>query len=284
LSLSLNTLLNFGLIFGNFGFPEMGVIGAAIGTISARFFETILLLSIVYYKKLPVAATFKNLFYFRSIPLQQFFKTTLPVIITEITWSFGITVYNLAFARIGTESIAAFNIAKTVDSLMFVIFIGLGNACAIMIGNRIGAGENDLAIEYGKKYLLFAVIGSLFFGFLMIIITNPILTLYKVATATIGFTKKLLMIMACSLPIRSLNAVLLIGILRSGGDTRAAFLIDAGVIWSIGVPLALLGAFIFKLPVYWVYLMVINEEIVKLILGLKRFFSQRWIHAITTPA
>ena len=284
LALSLNTLLNFGLIFGNFGFPEMGVAGAAIGTISARLFETTLLLVIIYSRKFPLAAGIKNLLNFRSIPLRIYFKTTLPVVITEIIWSFGITVYIMAFARIGTESIAAYNIASTIDSLMFVIFIGLGNACAIMVGNRIGAGENDLATEYGKKYLLLAAIGSLFFGFMLIIITNPILMVYKVSTATIGFANKLLVIKAISMPIRAINFVILIGILRSGGDTRAAFLIDAGVIWIVGVPLALLGTFVLKLPVHWVYLMVLTDEAVKLLLGLKRFFSQRWIHTLAAPA
>ncbi len=189
LALSLNTLLNFGLIFGNFGFPKMGVVGAAIGTFSARLFETILLLLIIYSKKLPVAASLKNLINIRSLPLKKFFNITIPVIFTEIAWSLGITTYNLVFARIGTESIAAFNIAGTISSLMAVIFIGLGNACAIMIGNRIGAGEKGLAIEYGKKYLLLTLIGSSVFGVLLIFITNPILMLFKVSTATIIFAK-----------------------------------------------------------------------------------------------
>jgi Na+-driven multidrug efflux pump len=246
-------------------------------------FETILLLLIIYSKKLPVAASLKNLINFRSLPLKKFFNTTIPVILTEIAWSLGITTYNLVFARIGTESIAAFNIANTISSLMAVIFIGLGNACAIMIGNRIGAGEKGLAIEYGKKYLLLTLIGSSVFGVLLIFITNPILMLYKVSTATIIFAKNILIFMAFSLPVRSLNFVLLIGILRSGGDTRTAFLIDAGVIWSVGVPLALLGAFVLKLPVHWVYLMVLTDEVVKLLLGLKRFFSQRWIHSLAVP-
>jgi Na+-driven multidrug efflux pump len=90
--------------------------------------------------------------------------------------------------------------------------------------------------------------------------------------------------MAISLPIRSLNLILLIGILRSGGDTRYAFFIDAGVIWSIGVPLALLGGFVFDLPIYWVYSIIMTEEVVKLCLGLYRFFSNKWINMLTSPA
>lgn len=284
MALSLNTILNYGLIFGNFGLPALGVTGAAIATAGARFLEAILLLAIVYSRKLPVAATFSNMFDFRTISLGQFFKTTLPVIGTEIAWSFGITTYNVVFARIGTEAIAAVNIALTVDRLIFVIFIGLGNACAIMIGNRIGAGERDIATTYGKKYLVLGPMIAVLFGLLMIAIANPVLSLYKVSADTVEYAFNILIIMACTLPIRSLNLLTLIGILRSGGDTRYAFIIDAGAIWFIGVPLAFIGAFLLHLPVHWVYLMVMSEEVVKLSLGLQRFFSQRWVHTLAVPS
>jgi len=110
------------------------------------------------------------------------------------------------------------------------------------------------------------------------------LTQYEVSTETIEFARKILFIKAGALPIRALNIILLIGILRSGGDTRFAFLIDAGSVWIIGVPLAFFGAFILGLPIHWVYLMVLSDELVKMLLGLKRFFSLRWINRLTTPA
>ncbi len=284
MALSLNTIFNYGLIFGNFGLPAMGVTGAAIATAIARSLEAILLLAIVYSQKLPVAATFSNMLDFTTISLGQFFKTTLPVVGTEIAWSFGITTYNVVFARIGTEAIAAVNIAGTVDRLLFVIFFGLGHACAIMIGNRIGAGERDIAITYSQKYLVLGPISAIFFGLLMIAIANPILSLYKVSVDTVEYAHNILIVLACTLPIRSSNLLMLIGILRSGGDTRYAFFIDAGAIWGIGVPLAFIGAFVLHLPVHWVYLMVMTEEVVKLSLGLRRFFSQRWVHTLVAPA
>ncbi|GAB4438991.1 MAG: MATE family efflux transporter [Anaerolineae bacterium] len=284
MALSLNTVLNYGLIFGNFGLPALGVTGAAIATAGSRALEAVLLLVIIYGSKLPVAASPAEMFDFSSISLPQFFKTTLPVVGTEIAWSFGITTYNIVFARIGTESIAAFNIAATVDRLIFVIFIGLGNACAIMIGNRIGAGEQDIATSYGKRYLVLGPFIAVLVGLIMVMISNPILSLYKVSADTVAYARYIMLIMAMSLPIRSSNLLALIGILRSGGDTRYAFFIDAGAIWCIGVPLAFLGAFVLQLPVHWVYLMVMTEEVVKLILSLQRFFSQRWMHMLAVPA
>jgi Na+-driven multidrug efflux pump len=109
------------------------------------------------------------------------------------------------------------------------------------------------------------------------------LSFYKVSDVTINITTKLIGLMALSLPIRSLNLILLIGVLRSGGDTRVAFFIDAGSIWIVGVPMALIGAFVLGLPIHWVYLMVLADEVVKLALGLYRFFSQRWINYLVAP-
>ena len=262
----------------------MGVSGAGIATVSSRLLETSLLLIIIYRQKLPVAARLKDLLNYKILPLSKFFKTTLPVIATEIAWSFGIATYNVVYARIGTESIAAINIAGTLDRLVFVVFIGLGNACAIMIGNKIGAGERDTAIDYGRKYLTFGSIAAAIFGLIMMVLANPLLSIYKISPETVQYTYRILIVMAISLPIRSLNLILLIGILRSGGDTRYAFFIDAGVIWSIGVPLALLGGFVFDLPIYWVYSIIMTEEVVKLCLGLYRFFSNKWINMLTSPA
>jgi putative MATE family efflux protein len=283
LALSINTLLNYCLILGNFGFPALDVYGAAIATVISRSLETMLLLIMVYKQKLPVAGQITSLLKIGILPLKKIFNTILPVIATEITWSLGIATYNVVYARIGTESIAAINIASTLDRLIFVVFLGLGMACSIMLGNRIGAGEPDLAKDYGKKFLIIGVLGSALFGLIMIILANPLLSLYKISPATVDYTARIMIAMALSLPIRSSNFMLLIGILRSGGDTRFAFIADAGMVWAVGVPLALLGAYVLELPVYWVYPLVLIQEIISVSLGLYRFFSNKWIHALTIP-
>lgn len=283
-ALSLNTIMNYALVLGNFGLPSLGVRGAAIATVISRLIEVILLLTIIYWKKLPIAARLPALINFKIIPLKKFFNTTVPVIATEIIWSFGITTYNIVYARIGTESIAAVNIAGTLDKIIFVIFIGLGHACAIMIGNQIGAGDNDRATSYAKNFLIVGAIGAALLGIFMYLFASPLLTLYKVSDVTINFTIKLIGLMAISLPVRSLNLILLIGILRAGGDTKIAFFIDAGSVWVVGVPMALIGAFVLGLPIHWVYLMVLADEVVKLVLGLIRYFSQRWINFLAAPA
>lgn len=280
-ALSLNTLLNYGLIFGNFGLPELGVRGAAIATVIARLLEVCLILLLVYRKKLPLAARPGSLFKWDKIQLGRFFRTTLPVIITEIIWSLGTTTYNVVYAHISTEAIAAYNVALSLDRLVFVIFIGLGNACAIMIGNKIGEEDQETATQFGKQYLLLGLGAALGLGLVMLLLKNPLLALFGVTPQTTWLAGNILLVMIFSLPVRSLNLIILIGILRSGGDTVYAFFIDAGVIWAVGVPMAYLGAFLFHLPIHYVYLMVITEEAVKVCLGLIRFFKGRWIHSLT---
>lgn len=282
-ALVVNALLNYGLIFGHWGLPALGVAGAAIATTIARWLECGLLLLVIYRRRLPVAARLSELLYWRPISLPRYFKTSLPVILTEILWALGVTAYQAIYARIGTEAVAAVNIAVSIDRVTFAIFIGLAHAAAIMIGNRIGAGQLGRAMLYARRFLALGPLVAVGLGLLLLVSIEPMLTLYEVSALTKFYTARLLLIIALLLALRVTNLLLLIGVLRSGGDTRFGFVIDAGVIWLVGVPLALMGAFVFNWPVYWVYLLVMGEEAVKLSLGLWRVYSRRWIHQLAAP-
>jgi Na+-driven multidrug efflux pump len=196
----------------------------------------------------------------------------------------GITTYNIIYARIGTEAIAAMNIAATIDGMAIVFFIGIGNACAILVGNVIGAGEEEKAYRYALRSLGLGVVGGVFIGLLLILMSGGLLELYKVSPIVIDYTRRVLTIIGLGLWLRVANLIMFVGIFRSGGDTRFAFFLDAGTIWIVGVPLAYLGAFIFQLPVYLVYLMVLTDELTKMVIGLFRLFSKKWIHNLTYVA
>lgn len=283
-TLVLNLILNYGLIFGHWGLPVLGVRGAALATCLARWLESGLLLLIIYYRRLPLAARPVELARWRLISLPRYFKTALPVILTELLWSLGMTTYQVVYARIGTEAVAAANIALSIDRVMFVVFIGLAHAASIMIGNRIGAGQPERAMLYARRFLGLGPLAALVVGALLLASIEPILAFYQVSALTKIYAARLLLIMALLLAVRVSNLMLLIGVLRSGGDTRFGFMIDGGIIWLVGVPLAFIGAFVLHLPVYGVYLLVMVEEFVKLSLGLWRVFSQRWIHHLAVPA
>lgn len=283
ISLILNTAMNYVLIFGHFGFPQLGVTGAALATCAARIIEAIILVSVVYARRLPLAARPGQLLTFEWPFVLKFLRTAMPVMLTEVAWSLGITTYAIIYARISTEAIAAVNIVVTIERIAFVIFLGMSSASAIMIGNRIGANELDKATDYAKRFLLLGVVGAIPIGLLVVFGASPILSFYKISATVHEYARNLLLVMALILPIKVTALMVFIGVLRSGGDTRFSLFVDAGFIWLLGVPLALFGAFVLGLPVYWVYLLVVVDEASKVTVALWRFFSGRWIHQLAEP-
>ncbi len=277
-TLSLNTLLSYGLIFGYFGLPELGVRGAAVAGLIARALECGGLLVVVYRRQGPAAARLAELFRYDIKFMRRILQRVLPVALNELLWALGIAAYNVVYARIGTDSIAAMNIASSIDNMAFVIFLGLGNACAILVGNRIGAGEEEKAFRYAGRSLGLGIAGGLLMGGLILAISPLVLSIYKVSPLVIDFTRNILFVISAFLWLRVSNLILFIGVFRSGGDTRFGFFLDAGTIWVVGVPLAALGAFVFHLPVYLVYLLVMMDELTKFVVGTWRYLSRRWIH------
>jgi putative MATE family efflux protein len=280
-ALSINTVLNYLLIFGNFGFPKMGVEGAAIATLIARSLECVTLLTLTYRLRTPVAARLNELLGFNRDFILRYLKIALPVMFNEMMWSLGITVYNIVYARIGTESIAAVNISATIENMAFVLFIGISNAAAIMIGKRIGANEEDKAFIYGRRTLILGMAGAVLVGLIILVGKDAILSLYQISETARLYASLILTITSFVLWIRVSNMIMIVGIFRSGGDTRFSFVLDVGSVWLVGVPFALIGAFVFHLPVYGVVLMIMAEEVVKMLIGFWRFSSSKWINNLT---
>jgi len=279
ISLIINAVLTYGLVFGKFLLPEMGVNGAAVAIVIARAVECILLVISAYIDRAsPSAATLSELTFFDWIFAWKIMRPVIPVALNEIFWSFGITTYNIIYARMGTESIAAINIFSTVDNLAFVFFIGLGNATAVIVGNKIGAKDEKNAYTYAGRSIGLAMILGVLTGALVLLVRSPVLSLYNVSPQVTESTYKILTIAALAIWLRASNMMIIIGTLRSGGDTIYSLVLDGFVIWLVGVPLAALGAFYFMLPIEWVYFLVLSEELTKFVFGLQRYFSRRWIN------
>ncbi len=277
-ALSLNTFLSYVLIFGRLGFPRMEVQGAALASLIARILECAALLWITYRGKSPVAARLREMLAVDLVFAWKVLKPILPVAFNELLWSLGITTYSVVYARIGTDAIAAMNIAASIDSVAIPIFIGIGNACAILVGHLIGAGEERKAHTYAGRSIGLAMVGGLIMGAIIFAASGLILGFYKVSPQVILSARRVITIISLMLWLRMTNLMLFVGVFRSGGDTRFAFFLDGVVIWVVGVPLAFLGAFALHLPVHLVYLMVMAEEVTKFTIGLARYFSRKWIH------
>lgn len=285
IALALKTLIASLLIFGVGPFPELGVRGAAIGTATGWTFECILLLILVYALKTPLAANPLTFFKFDRPFVLNVLKTSMPAAANEVLWSVGITSYNAVYARIGTDAIAAININATIEELVFVLFIGLGNASAVMVGNQIGAGDKDVAFEYGRRFTILGVFSALVGGVIVFSMREVVIGLYEISPSAAGNLRVIMLVYALSIWLRVFNFMLFIGAMRAGGDTRFAMFTELFSVWMIGVPAALIGGFVLHLPVYGVYALVLLEEAVKAIIIFRRYLSRRWIHdLVNAPA
>lgn len=283
-ALGLNVALAYPLIFGikGIGLNGMGVEGAAVAGLIARVLECFTILIVIYRDKLsPIAASLKDIFEFNAKFLVAVMKPVVPVIMNEVLWSFGITTYNVIYGHIGTNAVAAINIISTIDQMAFVLFLGVGTATAIMVGNQIGQGNAEKAYHYGGRSLLIQGSGAMLMGVLVYFIAGGVFQFYKVDAAVIADARMILTVLSVGLWIKACNHVIIIGILRSGGDTRFSLILDGLVIWFVGVPATASAAFLLHLPIYLVYAFTFSEETVKFIVGLRRYFSKKWINDLT---
>jgi putative MATE family efflux protein len=274
-----NAIFNYLLIFGKFGFPKLGIEGAAYGTIIARLVEiSLILFSIYSNKNNPLAQNIKNMIDWSGDFIRKYFKTAYPVILNEAFWSLGTVLYSLAYAKIGTEAAAAVQILNTVQNIFMVAMRGLANACTVMVGNKIGADEEDEAIKYANSYMILSVAIGLIMGVILLMSADVILLFFRNLTPDVyDSSKKLLIVLAIFFAIKSFNGTLIVGVLRGGGDTKFSMILEMGAVWLVGVPLAFLGALVFKLPVHLVSVMVYMEEVVKAAVGMPRIISKKWV-------
>lgn len=281
ISVITNAAGNALLIFGLLGFPAMGLRGAAIATVLARVLEATLLLLSIYRNNLPSAIPLRNLFGLERGFVKTYVRTTLPVLCNEILWSTGNSLYNVAYGQLGTSAVAAVQITSTVMQLFFVLQRGIGSACSIMIGQRIGANDEEGAILDSRRFALLMPLAGLLICFVIYFTTPMILSLYNVTEETLNFAFQLLMLNAVLFTIRPVGNGIVVGILRSGGDTLWAAVVDVGAVWLFGVPLAFLGVHL-GLPLWAVFLCVSSEDIVKLVVSIPRLLSNKWIKNVAS--
>ena len=277
LGVLINAFLNWVFIFGNLGAKEMGVEGAALATMIARFVEMGYIIFMVYVKKNIISASIKELLSFDMEFVKVYFKTSWSVIANEIIWSLGMMAYSISYARIGTQAVAAMQIATTVINLFMVIGIGIAVAACIMIGNKIGADKEDEAKDYAMKIGVLSPVVGVIIGIGLWIFAPLAVTLFNISTETAKETIKVLRLIAIFTPIRTFNVVMIIGVLRGGGDTMFSMIVQIGTIWLYSVPGAFIGATVLKLPLIGVYFIICIEEFIKLFFEIYRLKSGKWI-------
>lgn len=281
-ALTLGIALSYGLIFGAFGLPKMGMMGAAWGSLVAKTVESLLILVVVYWRRdNPAAATWQDILSFDWNFTRNVMKPVLPVVTNELVWALGITTYYAIYARVGTNAVAAINIVTAIEQMIFVVFFGIGNATAILIGNLIGEGKKDQAFIFAGRSIGLQIFVGLFLGVGLYATADAFFGLYKVSATVIDSARAIIVVAASLAWLKGTNMLVIVGVMRAGGDTRFMLVLEVAAIWLVGVPVAALAAFVLKLPVQWVYLMVMIEEAFKFGICLWRYFSRRWIKDLT---
>jgi putative MATE family efflux protein len=281
IALSINIILNYLFIFGAGPIPAMGVRGAALATVISWFSEMLILITVSYAKGYAPAGNFRELMSFSSGFTARFFRIAAPVIVNETLWSLGVTMQNVIFARTNTDAIAAFNITTTFSQLTWVIFMGLGNGVAVLIGKKIGEGEEKTARDYADRISVFITLAGAGVAIILLFLSRLMPLIFNVTPQVLSFTASMFIILCCTYPFKAFNMSMVVGICRAGGDTIFCAVFDLFFMWLVTLPAAAIASFIFHAPVWLLYLCLCSEELLKMIPGIRRLKSGRWLHNVT---
>ena len=276
----MNTVLNYVMIFGKMGCPAMGANGAAWASVIAQILGCVLLCILFMWKchqkkwKIPFAVIV------RKESWKQYAAIILPILICEFFWSLGENVYASVYGHIGTRQYAAMTLTNPVQGLTMGALTGITQAAGIMIGKSLGAGKFEKAYEDSKKFMLYGLCGSLFLSLFLIIFSRYYVTIFRVENDVRLSARRLLYVFAVVSPVKIQNMILGGGIVRSGGKTKYIMFIDLIGTWIFGVPLGLLSAFVWRLPIEQVYFMLSLEECVRLGITLVVFRKRNWMQRL----
>ena len=282
----LNAVFNYGLIFGKFGLPEIGVAGAAAATCISSWSGPVLLLAISAFQKNQLVRSPKDLVSFRPRHMLEFARRALPVVFNESCWSLGIVVLNVIYSNMGYEYYAAVTMVKTFSDLSFAFFVGLCNACIIMVGKSVGSGKIKRAVEDADRFSVVVPLIAVFVGALMVIFRGQLVSIFNlgnnISELAISTALLITLFVGFELPVKMISYVQVVGIFRSGGDTFAAMLCDVGSLWLLAIPSAFLAAKVFSLPFIAVFIIAyLAEDIPKSIFCIIRHRSLKWLKPVT---
>lgn len=274
----LNIALNAVFIFGLSGFPKMGIKGAALATVLATVVQFLWSVGYVLCRiravKFSLRSCEKKLF-------GRFWQKTVPLLINNLAWGIGFSMYSVIMGHLGTDAVAANGIANISKNLVVCFCLGLGNAGSIIVGNRLGADRLQEAKEVGETLTKTAIIAGSVSGLVLIALSPFITKMVDLTPTARGYLQKMLLISSYYIAGKSVNCMTIGGIFAAGGDSKFGMLCDSVTLWCIIVPLGCICAFILKLPVMVVYFVLNLDEIIKLPVVYKHYKKYKWIKNLT---
>ena len=275
-----NAVLNALLIFGLFGFPELGVVGAAVGTTASRFVQTVALLVLAkkhYSHLFPTLSNWRDAIVVKH--RKKYLTIAMPMLIHDTAWAGGLLIYNIIVGQMGVGELAIISLLSPVESILISAFMGFAVAASIVLGNEIGAQNYQRVENTAWGYVLVSCGLAIVLALLCFIAKPVIVYLVQLTHLELKETAvNVTLVIALGMILRVFNMVGIGGVLKSGGDINYSIFIDLFGQWAIGIPLAYYTALVLGWPLEWVMLIVLLEELVKIALTSQRIQSKKWIN------
>lgn len=271
-----NVFFNYVFIFGHFGFPRMGIVGAALGTVMARGVEVALV--IIYLRKYEKVLKFKPIMLklYDRILFKDMIKYGLPVIVGELFWGIGLSAHSAILGHMGEAVVAANSICNVLHQFALSFVQGVGSASAVIMGRYIGAGEFDMAKKASKALVKFFAVCGVITAVFLLSVSGPFFSFYSLQPATLKLAKHFMLAYAFITMFRAVSAPIIGGILWGSGDTRFAATVDISFLWCL-LPIGFMAAFKWHWNPALVLVILRLETPLKMVACLIRLRGDKWI-------
>lgn len=277
-----NIAANYAFIFGKLGAPELGVAGAAIGTVIARFFEFSIILGYLLFADKKICFKIRHIFMKTGSLVSEYLRICIPVLISDAILAFGNNAVAMVIGHLGATFVAANAITNVTQQFSTVLIQGISQAGAIVTGQTLGSGDKEKTMKQGWMFLGLGLALGCVSALFILVFSNPIIRAYNVGPETEKIAVQLMAAISLIIVFQATNSIMTKGVLRGGGDTKMLMLTDNIFLWVISIPLGIVAGFVFKMPAFWIYICLKSDQIVKTVWCVIRLKSEKWIKRITT--
>lgn len=278
----INVAANYAFIFGKIGFPEMGVAGAALGTLVSRIFEFSIICGYLLLKDKAIEYRIKELFKPVGVLWKEYIRISIPVLISDGILALGNNSVAMVIGRLGENFVAANAVTAVTQQLSSVVTQGFSQAGAIVTGHTLGQGDKKKALEQGYAFLGLGFLFGIVTASIIMLISTPMINAYNLSPETVRIAKQLMLSISIIMIFQATNSIMTKGVLRGGGDTKVLMVADNIFMWVASVPLGIIAGLVLHLPAFWIYFALKIDQVLKAFWCIIRLKSGKWIKRIKT--
>lgn len=273
-----NIILNYILIFGKLGFEPMGLKGAAYSTLFSAILEVSLVILVSFKFNSSYRLNIREIRIGKE-DIRKLLNLSIPIAINGLLWAGGVYIYFIIYGKLGSESLAIMTMLGPLDSFSVAFFSGVSTGASVLLGHSLGRKEFHKANREAWVFILLGLIIGFIISILLFIGESFYLSLYnEISPETMIIARRTYKVFLLMVIFKSINVPAIVGVLRSGGDTKFVLFLDLLSQWLVGIPLGLMGVFLWKLPLMWVFALITGEEFVKIFAALIRVRSKKWVN------